>query len=137
MVIIIYLFLEIYLSVTIASEIGALATFLEVIVSALLGAFFLKSFQHNSMNYLQSLSRGEMSLDDFQKFGVYTLIGSILLIIPGFLTDILGLLLQFSGFGKIFASKIIKPKHNANSFNKEDEIIDVEVIERSESVKEK
>jgi UPF0716 family protein affecting phage T7 exclusion len=60
------------------------------------------------------------------------LVGAILLIIPGFFSDILGVLLQFSFFGTLFATKVLNLK-NRNVNNKykkdKDDAIDVEIID--------
>jgi UPF0716 family protein affecting phage T7 exclusion len=73
---------------------------------------------------------GEISVQDFQKMSLFTLIGAVLLIIPGFFSDILGVLLQFSFFGKLFASKVLNLKNKKNIHREgKDDAIDVEVID--------
>ena len=60
---------------------------------------------------------------------LFTLLGAILLIIPGFFSDILGILLQFNSIGIFFAKKILGLKENKNRKRSDDEAIDAEIID--------
>lgn len=129
----IYLFLEITLSVEIASKIGGLYTFLEVIFSAFFGLFLLTNFKYTLGSNMAMIFSGEMDIKEFQRLSLFAILGAFLLIVPGFFSDILGVLLQFSAFGTFFARKILKLKpKNKNKNDRGDmdsEIIDVEVID--------
>jgi 2-isopropylmalate synthase/UPF0716 protein FxsA len=66
-------------------------------------------------------------------------LGSILLIIPGFFTDIIGILLQFEFVGVFIANKFIKKEttYNNDEFNTQkgdDDVIDVEIIEHTHTI---
>ena len=133
--ILIYLFLEVMVSVNAASAIGAVATFGELVLSALIGFILLANMRVTLMQNLSALMQGEISLQSFQRLNLWTIVGAILLILPGFLGDIVGLLLQFSSIATLFVSKILHvkedndyPPHHFKQ-GKEDEIIDVEVID--------
>ncbi len=125
----IYLFIEIYVSVKIASAIGPFWTFVEILATAFLGFWIIKNMHIQMAATMQALSRGEISVEEFESMHIYTLIGAILLIIPGFFTDILGLLLQFGVFSKFIARKIFKLKPKKTDRG-DDDVIDVEIIER-------
>jgi UPF0716 family protein affecting phage T7 exclusion len=128
--VIIYLFIEVLVSVEFASRLGGLLTFLEIIVSAFIGLFLLTNFRYTLSKSMNGLMSGAISVQDFQKMSLFTLIGAVLLIIPGFFSDILGVLLQFSFFGKLFASKILNLKNKKNIHREgKDDAIDVEVID--------
>jgi len=135
--VVIYLFIEVLVSVEFSSQLGGLLTFLEIIMSAFVGLFLLTNFRYTLSKSMSSLMSGEISTQDFQKMSLFTLIGAVLLMIPGFFSDILGVLLQFSFFGKLFASKVLNLKNNKNK-NMEREgkydAIDVEVID-SDTIK--
>jgi len=132
--VIIYFFIEVLVSVEFASQLGGLLTFLEIIVSAFIGLFLLTNFRYTLSKSMAGVMSGEISAQDFQKMSLFTLIGAVLLIIPGFFSDILGVLLQFSFFGKLFASKVLNLK-NKNIYREEkDNAIDVEVID-SDTIK--
>ncbi|WP_353662410.1 FxsA family protein [Hydrogenimonas sp. SS33] len=130
-----YLFLEIFVSVEIASVIGPFWTFVEVVVSAIAGLLLLTNFRYTFFENMRALSEGDISPETFQKQNMAALIGAILLIIPGFLTDILGILLQFGVFANLIASKLAsrgRKRHplDTNPFHEGDtDVIDVEVID--------
>ncbi|MGM0622915.1 MAG: FxsA family protein [Campylobacterota bacterium] len=140
-----YLFIETLVSVAIASSIGGLLTFLEILISAVVGVFIIKNFNYSIRDNLEAVSRGQISAGEFQRMNIASMVGAILLIVPGFFTDILGLLLQFEKFATLIATKIFKLKNkdktdlepNYDPFTKkgENDVIDVEVIDRSDSSK--
>lgn len=131
----VYLFLEVIVSVNISSAIGGLATFFEIVGSALLGFVILINFKTTLRENLMSLSYNHIDLREFQNLNLFTIFGAILLIIPGFLTDIVGILLQFSVFTTMLVNRYsIKfgkhdhMRHEKNSIKKDNDVIDVEII---------
>ncbi|MDN5377582.1 MAG: protein FxsA [Sulfurospirillum sp.] len=138
----IYLLLEVFVSVNISSRIGSLATFLEIIFSAIVGFILLANFRVTLLESLKALQQRSISMAEFQKLNAFTLLGAILLIIPGFLTDIIGLLLQFGFFATLFAKKVLHVKEDfredfefKSTRKEDDEIIDVEIIDDSSRLK--
>lgn len=131
-----YLFLEVLVSVNISSEIGGLATFGEIVLSAFVGIYILFHFQATLGENMRAVSTRQIDLQKFQELNIFTLLGAVLLIIPGFLTDILGILLQFhvvtsmlvNRFSAKFNSKTKEPHSN---YTKDDNVIDVEIISDS------
>jgi len=127
----------VFVSVNISSNIGAIATFLEIILSAMFGFVLLANFRNTLMESMQAMQRRTISMTEFQKLNAFTLLGALLLIIPGFFSDIIGLFLQFTFFATLFAKKVLHVKdnididnmQNINRIKDEDEIIDVEVID--------
>ena len=155
---IIYLFLEVMISSSASSAIGGLNTFLWIVISAVIGISILKNFKYSLMENIQKARTGQITQEEFIKTNVGRAIGALLLIIPGFFTDMLGILLQFgllvSIFSKVFSFKTESKTQNRTSpytnnfeyrgsnFNnttykgeKDEEIIDVEVIDDSKSIK--
>jgi 2-isopropylmalate synthase/UPF0716 protein FxsA len=122
------------ITTAIAGSIGGLWTFFEIILSAVVGILIFKNFRYSIAQNLQKLSRREISEEDFTKLNLASVLGAILLIIPGFFTDILGLLFQISFIAKVIFSKFIV-KSNSSFYSKqqkqkgEDDVIDVEIIE--------
>jgi 2-isopropylmalate synthase/UPF0716 protein FxsA len=152
---ILYVFLEVMVSSTISGQIGGLMTFLELIGSAIFGIFLLQNFKFSLLEKINSVRNGDLTQDEFIKSSIGAAIGAMLLIVPGFFTDILGLLLQFSLFTVVF-TKIFKFKkskstnntqyNNSNfsytSFTQQtqtkqgdDDVIDVEIIDDNKSIK--
>ena len=129
---VIYLFLEVLISVQISSAIGGLATFFEIIATAFLGISILINFRTAFMQNLTAVSFSCIDLEEFQKLNLFTVIGAILLILPGFLTDIIGIALQFSVFTSMIVNyynvKSGKCNIQEHTRKKDDNVIDVEVI---------
>ncbi|MDA7817550.1 FxsA family protein [Sulfurimonas sp.] len=128
-----YIFFEVLVSTNIASLIGSLATFLEIIVSAFFGISILVNFRKTLAENMTAVSYSCIDLEQFQRLNLFTILGGILLVIPGFLTDIFGVLLQFSAFTTMavnrYNMKFGKCDTNFKSHNKKDsDVIDVEVI---------
>ena len=138
---VIYLFLEVLISVNISSYLGGLTTFLEIIASALLGIAILSNFKNTLMENLKAVSFNHIDLQEFQKLNLITLIGAILLIIPGFFTDILGIVLQFSVITTMFVNRYsvksndCKTSYNENNIKKDSDVIDVEIITERTTIK--
>ncbi|QOG11950.1 FxsA family protein [Arcobacter sp. FWKO B] len=136
----IYLFAEVMITTAIAGSIGGLWTFFEIITSAIVGVMIFKNFRYSIAQNLQKLSKREINEDEFTKLNLASVIGAILLIIPGFFTDIIGLLFQISFIAKLVFSKFIVKSNNSfyskTSYTQkqgEDNVIDVEVIEHNSS----
>ena len=145
---VVYLFLEVLISVNISSSIGGFATFLEIVLSAALGISILVNFKESLRENLTAVSYNCIDLDQFQKLNLFTLFGAILLIIPGFMTDIIGILMQFSVFTSMLVNRYnMRSKNcdistgsmnnsqnrnkNQNNYIKESDVIDVEIISDS------
>ena len=87
--------LEIYLLIKIGSEIGAISTILLIFTTAIVGIYYAK---YEGLNTLKSgfiqISKNELPTFEMIS-GAAIAFAAILLIIPGFFTDILGFLLIF------------------------------------------
>ena len=136
-----YLFLEVIVSVNISSEIGGLATFFELLLSALIGISILVNFRGTLVENMRSVSYNCIDLEQFQRLNLFTLFGAILLIVPGFLTDILGVLMQFSVFTSMivnrYHAKSGKCESRYENYDKGDEsnVIDVEIVSDTNHIK--
>lgn len=131
-----YLFLEVLVSLTIASAIGVFFTFLEIIGSAVLGSVILANYGRSSAGIMELMQKRKISQEAFLTNRLFSYIGAFLLILPGFLTDIIGLLLQFEFTAKLFAKLFIKQKTYPNDRRQEknDDVIDVEIIEKKDEM---
>ncbi len=142
---IVYLFLEVLVSVNISSAIGGLATFFEIIFSAFIGISILINFRKTLVENLTAVSYNCIDLEQFQKLNLFTLIGAILLIIPGFMTDTLGVVMQFSVVTSMFVNRYnvnsgkckTKTQDNfrQNNIQRDSDVIDVEIISDNSSIK--
>tara|TARA_B100000963_G_scaffold348732_1_gene356789 strand:- start:10457 stop:10873 length:417 start_codon:yes stop_codon:yes gene_type:complete len=125
--------LEIFLFIKIGGEIGALNTIGLIFLTAIIGVYFTK------LQGIQTLKSGMINLYK-NRMPIYELISgatlaiaALLLIIPGFFTDFIGLLLLFPSTRKIIFAftvkdKTVQKKKNNNTIegeiieNKKDEL---------------
>ena len=100
--------IEIYLLIKIGSQIGAITTILLIFTTAVVGVYYAKFEGLNTLKsgFLQ-LSRNESPTYEVIS-GAAIAFAALLLIIPGFITDIIGFLLIFPVSRKLFFSKISK-----------------------------
>ncbi len=137
----IYLFLEVLVSVNLASYLGGLMTFFEILLSAFIGITILVNFRATLLENMRSVSYNCIDLQQFQSLNLFTIIGAILLIIPGFLTDIIGILLQFSVITSMLVNRYNVKSGNCkidleeNNIQKDSDVIDVEIISDRSHIK--
>ena len=111
--------LEIYLFIKIGSEIGAISTILLIFITAIVGIYYAK---YEGLNTLRS---GFIQLSKNQTPGYEVVSGAaiaiaaVLLIIPGFATDIFGFLLIFPLSRKFIFSKFKQKIHKKQSSKKD------------------
>ena len=100
--------LEIYLLIKIGSQIGAITTVLLIFTTAIIGIYYAK---YEGLNTLRS-GFSQLSRDETPAYevisGAAIAFAAILLIIPGFLTDLLGFLMIFPITRKIIFSNFTK-----------------------------
>ncbi len=112
--------IEIYLFISIGSKIGAITTILLIFSTAIIGVYYAK---YEGLKTLKSgfVQLGRKEPIDYEILsGAGIALAALLLIIPGFLTDLIGFLLIFPVtrkfiFKKIFKKfnyKNVKPKNN-------------------------
>ncbi len=110
--------IEIYLFISIGSEIGAITTILLIISTAIIGVYYAK------YEGLKTLKSGFVQLSKNEPMGYEILSGAgiafaaLLLIIPGFLTDLMGFLLIFPITRKFLFRKISKKFDNKSAKQK-------------------
>ncbi|TLD82420.1 FxsA family protein [Helicobacter sp. MIT 11-5569] len=129
-----YLFLEVLVSYEVIDFIGVLGFVLEIIITALLGFFILVNFRLFVNDALIRLRDRQLSYEAFVGSNIFRILGAILLILPGALTDIIGILMQFSAVGFMFVKPFVQSNSTQNPKNTQDstDIIDVEIIEKDE-----
>ena len=110
--------IEIYLFIKIGSQIGAITTILCIFITAIVGVYYAK---YEGLNTLKSgflqLSKNEAPTYEIIS-GAAIAFAALLLIIPGFATDIFGFLIIFPITRKFFINKFankFKNKDNKNN----------------------
>ena len=104
--------IEIYLFIKIGSQIGAFNTISLIFITAFLGVFYAR---YEGLNTFKSgfsqLIKNEIPAYEIVS-GAVIGFSAILLIIPGFATDVVGLLLIFPITRKLFLGNLIKKMKN-------------------------
>ena len=100
--------IEIYLFIKIGSEIGALNTILLILTTAIVGIWYARYEGFNTLRSgMSQLVKNELPLYEIVS-GAAIAFAALLLILPGFATDIIGILLVFPVTRKIILSKYSK-----------------------------
>ncbi len=112
--------IEIYLLIKIGSQIGAVTTIMLIFTTAFVGIYYAK---YEGLNTLKSgfsqLSKNETPAYEVIS-GAAIAFGALFLIIPGFITDMLGFLIIFPVTRKLLlnklSTKLSKAKTKKNNF---------------------
>ena len=120
--------LEIFLFIEIGGRVGALNTVALIFLTAIIGIYFAK------LQGIQTLKSGMVNLYQ-NKMPIYEImsgasiaIAALLLIIPGFFTDLIGFLLLIPFTRRIIFSLILKNK-SQTVVNHKDRTIDGEIVD--------
>ena len=110
--------IEIYLLIKIGTEIGAINTIFLIFLTAIIGIYYAK---YEGLNTLRSgftqLKKNETPAYEVIS-GAAIAFAALLLIIPGFTTDIIGFLLIFPLSRKIIFNQFFKKFKNKENKNK-------------------
>ena len=118
--------IEIYLFIKIGSQIGAFNTISLIFITAIVGIYYVK---YEGLNTLKSavkqIVQNEIPVYEIIS-GAALAFAALLMILPGFLTDIIGLFIIFPWTRQIFFKKITKKnyKNKKNFIEGEYEDID-------------
>jgi len=120
--------LEIFLMIKIGGQVGALNTVALIFLTAIIGIYFAK------LQGIQTLKSGMINLYQ-NKMPLYEIvsgasiaIAALLLMIPGFFTDLIGFLLLIPFTRKIIFSLTLKNKSYSNTKD-QNKTIDGEIVE--------
>ena len=121
---------EIYLFIKIGSQIGAFNTISLILLTALLGVWYARYEGFNTLKSgISQLMKNEVPLYEMVS-GAALALAALMLILPGFATDLIGLLLIFPLSRKLilgrFANKYSKKnkQHNNEYIDGESEELD-------------
>ena len=100
--------IEIYLFIKVGSQIGALNTILLILFTAIVGIWYARYQGFNTLRSgISQLVKNEIPLYEMVS-GAAIAFAALLLILPGFATDIIGILLVFPLSRRIILSKYSK-----------------------------
>ena len=128
--------LEILIMIKIGQQVGALSTIALIFLTAIIGIYYAR------IEGLNTIKSGVMNLYN-NKVPVYEMISgasiaiaAMLLILPGFITDLAGFLLLFKPTRNLLINIWFKNK-NLNQNKSSDEIVEGEVLEREKDKNDK
>ena len=108
--------IEIYLFIEIGSKIGAVLTILLILSTAFIGIIYVRYEGFNTLrSAMGQLIKNEIPLFEIVS-GAALVIGAFLLLLPGFLTDAIGLLLIFPITRKMIFKKVSTKYKEKNKF---------------------
>ena len=118
--------LEIYLFIKIGSQIGAFTTISLIFFTAIIGVFYAR---YEGLNTLKSgvsqLYKNQIPLFELMS-GAALAVAAILLILPGFATDVLGFLIIFPLTRRLIFKLITKKEKNKDEAFIKDDLIEGE-----------
>ena len=121
--------LEIFLFIKIGGQVGALNTVALIFLTAIIGVYFAK------LQGIQTLKSGMVNLYQ-NRMPIYEImsgasiaIAALLLIIPGFFTDLIGFLLLTPFTRRIIFNLVLKNK-SKTKVSRKDETIDGEIVDQ-------
>ena len=121
--------IEIYLFIKVGSQIGAFNTILLVFITAFFGVIYARYEGFNTLKSgMAQIVKNELPAYEIIS-GAALAFAALLLIFPGFATDLLGLLIIFPPTRKLIFKKVStkqKPKNNQDFINGEYEDIEDE-----------
>jgi UPF0716 protein FxsA len=102
---------EIYLFIKIGSQIGAFNTISLIFITAIVGLYYAKYEGLNTLrSAIKQIVKNEIPIYEIISGAALTF-AAILMILPGFLTDMIGLLIIFPWTRKIFLRNISKKNY--------------------------
>ena len=111
--------IEIYLFIEIGGKIGALYTISLIFLTAIVGIYYAKYEGFNTLKSgMSQLMKNEMPVYEIVS-GAALALASLLLIIPGFATDIVGFLMIFPPTRKLILSKLTKKMSKEKKINED------------------
>lgn len=115
--------IEVYLFIKIGSQIGAFNTILLILITAVLGVWYARYEGFNTLKSgMSQLIKNELPFYEIIS-GAAIAFAALLLIIPGFATDILGILLIFPFTRKLLLLRYSK-NYTKNQNSKNSNLID-------------
>ena len=130
-----YLFAEVLISVQVAGVIGGLGTFFEIMISGFVGLILLLNVKTTMVESLKAMSNNCITMKEFQDLNIFALLGAVLLILPGILSDLIGILMQFSVLTAFVTSRYNSSTGECTINKGEDNVIDVEIVHNSTKLK--
>jgi UPF0716 family protein affecting phage T7 exclusion len=127
-----FLLMELFLSLQTGETIGFFWSVVWIMSSGIIGVILLQNSPHAIVGNMKAMQQGKIDIKKFQDASMSYFVGAILLVIPGVLSDFVGVLaLCYTAYLHLVA-KITPEQTNfqTNNYKKgDDNVIDVEIID--------
>ena len=124
--------IEIYLFIKIGSQIGAFNTVLLIFLTAFVGLIYVRYEGFNTLkSAIGQVVKNEVPIFEIMS-GAALVVGAFLLILPGFLTDVLGLIFVIPITRKLLFKKITSKYRNKKKNFIEGEYEDIDDINKND-----
>lgn len=124
------LLLDLFISMKVGMVIGFGYSVIWILSSFLIGMVLIKYSYVSILQATDFMKKGKIDIKRFYKSNMSYILGAILLIVPGVLTDSFGLLsLIYTLYLHLIAK--ITPENKKTNFKESDDVIDVEIINSS------
>jgi len=132
LVIVGYFIFELLASIKMGISIGFGWSVIWVVATSFLGMFLLRLSPYAVIDTVNNIGLKKFNMISAQNAAISYILGAILLIIPGIISDILGvILLGYTLYLRIFAK--IPSRKNFNTNKGDNNVIDVKIINSSSS----
>ena len=122
--------LEVFLMIKVGQQLGALNTILLIFLTAIIGIYFAKIQGLNTIKSgLINIYQNKIPMYEFLS-GASIAFAAFLLILPGFLTDLVGFIILIPFTRSILIKMLIKKNYKKNQNNSD--IIDGEIVDKKD-----
>jgi len=125
-----FLLLELYLSLKTGETIGFFWSVVWIVLTFLWGLILLKRSPDTILSNMQAVQMGKLNIEKFNNASISYFVGSILLIIPGVLSDFLGVVALGYTLYLQFSAKITPQQSNNYRKKGDEDVIDVEIVDK-------
>ncbi|NKQ41931.1 MAG: FxsA family protein [Sulfurovum sp.] len=127
-------FLELFISMKVGDIIGFFPSVIWILLTMMAGSMLLRLSPYTFMGNMKSVQMGKLDLKSANNASMAYLLGAVMLIIPGVITDLLAVFLLLYTLYLQLSAKMRPQQSNryGNKYDKnkgDNDVIDVEVID--------
>ena len=135
-IVLLFFVMEIFLTIELGVAIGGFNLFLEIFLTAIIGGLIIKNFKMALAQSISAIMMKQSDVKELIKGNLIGFIGALLLIIPGVVTDSVGVIMLLVFVKNVYlAPKQAEYRPTQSNFEGEDDVIDVEIIEHNTAIK--
>jgi len=109
-------FIELYFMIEIGAKIGGFNVILLILASGVLGLFLMRTQGLATLQKAQQLMSMGQPPEKEMLEGIFIFIGGVLLLIPGFITDFMGIFFLIPPVRRLLIAQVIKQKNRQGHY---------------------